>query len=449
MYYKIIQYCAYAALALPALPPLLTPFFQPYTFGKTALFEVLVECAALALLVSLFTKQHAWRFNLQASIAVAGFAVAAALSTLFSASPTESFWGSSARMDGLFTLLHFAAFFFVLTSTLREAEWRKLMRWSILVSAFVALYGIAQWFAMPFVRASEGTVFSTLGNPAYLATYALFHVFLSLFAAAQTLSRETKAAWAVVGALNAIVLVMTSVAGALVGFFVGIAVAAYPALRAHPVRALAVTLGVVLLVWTNASPQGLMLSLESRLRVWRIAGNAALEQPLFGHGPNQFESTFLAYKARGYPVPATGETFDKPHNAYLETLFSFGIIGFAAYLYLLWAALSRAHGLIRAALVGYLISLFFFFDTFSSLLIFFFLLAYLSRQENASAPPARISLHMALVILSGVAAFFFLFHFKPLYSAYWANRGVKDKALLYDSFNRPFIERAFLLEQNR
>lgn len=449
MYHKFIQLFSYAVLALPALPPVVLPFFQPYTFGKTELFEILVECMALVYAVTCIAGKSV--FN-QTPIArgVLIFIGASLLSTLFSASPFESFWGSSARMDGFFTLLHFGLFFFILTSTFKVAvDWNKLIRWSVFVSAFVALYGIAQWFELPFVRASEGTIFSTLGNPTFLATYALFHVFLSLFLAQRALSREARASWAIIATCNILIILLTKVAGVQLGLVAGLAVAFFPYIRTHTSAGVILFLAGILLFNFASFPEH-ALSLQTRISVWRIALISALDQPIIGHGPNQFERAFLSYKERGYAVPATGETFDKPHNAYLETFFNYGIIGLTAYLYLLWSALVASQGLIRAALIGYLISLFFFFDTFSSLLIFFFLIAHLSRHENALASPVLPpSPRMILALVLGAFAFFFIFHFKPLHSAYWAYRGIEEKALFYHSFNSPFIERAFLLEQNR
>ena len=66
-----------------------------------------------------------------------------------------------------------------------------------------------------------------------------------------------------------------------------------------------------------------------------------------------------------------------------------------------------------------------------------------------------------MLVVSGIAltAIFFAFHFKPLYSAYFARQfllqaetGVIDEtlkasALRHNAFNTPFIERAILLTE--
>ena len=67
-----------------------------------------------------------------------------------------------------------------------------------------------------------------------------------------------------------------------------------------------------------------------------------------------------------------------------------------------------------------------------------------------------------MLVVGGLAltAIFFTFHFKPLYSAYFARQFLvhasaisaidepaKAKALHYTTFNTPFIERAILLAE--
>ncbi|MEK7494210.1 MAG: O-antigen ligase family protein [Patescibacteria group bacterium] len=501
-YQKVIQYLAYTALAIPALPPALFPFFQPYTFGKTTLFEIIVEVMALVWLawrISSLSQKPAYasfcdkekkrtvsialaairptRSHL-VGIAVTAFAGFTTLSAIFSTDGSASFWGSSARMDGLFTLLHFFAFFIILASLFDKRAFRRCMQISVIAGIFAALYAVVQWFDLSFVVASKGEIFGTLGNPSYLALYLLFTIFLAHYLAQNEKRREVAIILYCAVAIQTIALLLTQVQAAPCALAVGAVVAAYPYIRARitlrrGIIALA-ALGVFIFLFSFsanfaklASLSEGSASLSNRMAVWNIALSGIAEKPLLGHGANNFEPYYLAQKNTGaVPLPATGETFDKPHNAYLEIAFSYGIVWLVAYLFLLWTIIRRAWRApaLAGACIGYFVFLFFFFDTFASLLMFFFVAAYLfssSSSEENNAIASEKTLSPAMLVVSGIAltAIFFAFHFKPLYSAYFARQfllqaetGVIDEtlkasALRHNAFNTPFIERAILLTE--
>lgn len=482
LYQKVIQYLAYIALAIPALPPVLFPFFQPYTFGKTTLFEIIVEAMALAWLISSLSQKSAHvdfrdkEKKKAVSIALAAMSVLFLLSTVLGANILASFWGSSARMDGLFTLLHFVAFFFILASSLSESAWRHCIQISVAAGTFSSLYSIMQWFGVPFVVASRGEVFGTLGNPSYLALYLLFTIFLAHYLAKRESEREVAILLYCAIAIQVIALLLTQVQAAIIALAAGVLVAAYPYARAHiTLRRGVIALGVagafIFLFSFSANfaklaslPEG-NASLSNRVAVWNIALAGIAEKPLLGHGANNFEPYYLAQKNAGaLALPATGETFDKPHNAYLEIAFSYGIIGLLAYLFFVWVVVRRAWRILalRGALASYFIFLFFFFDTFGSLLMFFFVAAFLFSSKKNGGVVLEKPISPSVLVVGSIAltAIVFLFHFKPLYSAYFVRQflmkaettraideATRTRALHYDTFNTPFIERAILLTE--
>ena len=229
------------------------------------------------------------------------------------------------------------------------------------------------------VTQSDGEIFSTLGNPAYFAAYLLFHVFFALYLAHTATSKEGRMLFRALAALEALVVLLTGVSAAFLALVIGLAVAAYPFLKGRTFAARGIAFFgvalVVILAFFLSSPhlqklnpfaEGQALAAQGRFAVWRIAAAGVAERPLYGHGPNQFERIFLEYKAQGWPVPATGETFDKPHNAFLEVAVSFGLAGLAAYLWLLWVVIQgiraipnpRERFVFFGLLAAYLISLF-------------------------------------------------------------------------------------------
>lgn len=479
LYQKVIHILACAALAIPALPPALFPFFQPYTFGKTTLFEIIVEAMAIVWLSARFFR--AWTIFTRpylVKIVLPAFAIITTISTFFADNPVAGFWGSSARMDGLFTLIHFFSFFVILAASCAENAWRRLMLVSVGAGTFAAIYGIAQWFGAPFVVASRGEIFGTLGNPSYLALYLLFTLFLAYHLAQNENKREVAILLYCAASLQVIALLLTQVQAAFLALTGGAVIALWPYIRGRitfrrsAVALISISALIFLFSFSAhftklASLSEGSASLANRIAVWRIALSGIAEKPLFGHGANNFEPYYLAQKNTGSTIlPATGETFDKPHNSYLELAFSYGIIGLAAYLFFAWEIMRRARAfpVLRAALVAYVVFLFFFFDTFASLLMFFFVVAFLfspPSSEESGDIAAQKTVSPVAFVAGGIAltAIFFALHFKPLYSAYFARQflihttsqtadeSLKAKALRYRTFNTPFVERAIFLTE--
>lgn len=516
---KILLFLIYCIVLIPALPPVFTPLFEPYTFGKTELFEMAAE---LMLLVWIFSFWHN-RKNLFAPLlqitddsggisnARAGFDAikknnlvkalffmlgAFALSTFASADISASFWGSAARNDGLFTLAHFFLFFTVLASTLKKQEWLRIFRLSLFSSAFISLYALFQYFGFSFVRPSDGAIFGTLGNSAYLATYLLFHIFLAFFIAEKS-PQKTVPLWYALAAFEIVVVLLTHNRAGMLGLACGLALFAgfssYAKMKDRAVRKrfAAMTAALAFTVLVIAIPSVSYLArtdqtTQSRLFAWNAAAHAIAERPLIGRGANRFEQAYAAYARQAAIVTPTQESFDKPHNIILEILFSYGMLGLAAYA-ALWFVLLKTvwktyagperfvwYGMFAA----YGISLLFLFDTFSSLLLFFLCLAFFARapdpphggtvrgftsyERPAFHAPENIFFLQGGAVLLCFVLLFSMFHFKPLYSAYWARvflvnaqtTGIADahmkaEALRYNSFNSYFIHNAIIFaEQN-
>lgn len=488
---NVLRFLAYAALAIPALPPSVIPVFEPYTFGKTTLFMIIAEAMFFVWGTSALLKQKEEKPSHGAIAAIPATALlcvsAFSIAAMFGIRPLESFWGSSARGDGLFPILHFFAFFFVLTRAFpSETLMLPFLRFAAGIGVCTALYGIAQWTGLGIIAQSSGEIFSTLGNPAYFALYLLFSIFSAAWCARKAQRRETAIAWLCAAALGVIALFLTQVQAGTLALLLGAGIYAYPFLirRISLTHALAMAAGGVIFIFLlvssgnfeklTDSPFADGSSLKNRFAVWAIAADAAFEKPLFGYGQNTFERIYLAHKTAGWTVPATEETFDKPHNAFLEIAIGFGALGLIAYILFIIALIRGINAwkdrddrrMLYGMFAAYLSFLFFFFDTMPSLLMFFFLAAFIhakntenetvmARTETSAAPSGRaniVTVSAASVLLAGS---FFLFHFAPLYSAYFANKFLsraygedtidrewKENALRYPSYNTPFIARA-------
>lgn len=93
---------------------------------------------------------------------------------------SRSFWSSQERMTGVLTIIHFWLWFLILTSTFKEwKDWQKLI-WASLIACFlVGLYDLGQKMGLKFLlKETDVRMGATLGNPIYLGTYSMLHIFL-------------------------------------------------------------------------------------------------------------------------------------------------------------------------------------------------------------------------------------------------------------------------------
>ncbi len=500
---NVLRYLLYGVLLIPMIPPSWVPLFQPYTFGKTQLFEILVEVMAIVWFMASISKVVPWKWNSQGRTlagwksgigeAIILMMIVFSISTLASTNVSESFWGSSARNDGLFTLAHFALFFLIVAYTLEKQDWMNIFRFSVFASSFVALYGILQHFQAPWVQASSGTIFSTLGNPAYLAMYLSFSIFLALYCARNEPRRELRLFLYAIIALQASVLLLTHNRAGIAGLVIGGLIAGIPLGNPIPklLGSLASKWGAGVLIFLCAVLFFAFLprissyiqhdiTAQSRLIAWKVVANGIAQRPILGHGANQFERFYADSVKQMVIATPTPETFDKPHNILLEIAFSYGLLGLAAYLWLWWQLIRAIRKTFHPAeryiwygmFVAYFISLFFLFDVFVSLLMFFLLLAFFVSREMEKMgnshlgirfPSESLQLGNRIPKLYGmagllcIAALFYAFHFKPLYTAYYARElfvkaqktGVLDErlkaeTLKYSTFNSYFIRNAIV-----
>ena len=429
------------------------PFVTLKAFGFHTLIELLF--AGWVLLVLLFPvyrpKPSVLLYTLSGYIGIL------LLASIFGYHFPRSFWSTPDRAIGVYSLLHFFAYFLMLTSLIRPEAWRRYLVWLFWVSSGVAFLAIVERLT-PQLFLVEGSIrlSSTLGNPSFLAAYLLFNVFIGLWllatAKAHNWGRGMLISMAVLEALQMYILVLTNTRGALIGFGVGcmIILAFFGTRRLRSVQPftfsrsivkniplliciVAILFGSVFLltiqapVWQKIPGLDRLAqistgdnSVSHRLIAWKIAWQSFLDKPLLGWG---FENFRYAFDQRYNPIlfrTGFAETYwDKPHNIVLEVLVTSGLVGFLAYVGVFavafWFILRRApkdfipFGF--ALFAAYLIQNLFLFDGFGSYLMWFAVLAYLSSLPKeaetntalALASKKNLSRPIAL-ILSGVVA---------------------------------------------
>lgn len=442
-------------IGLTLLVPLIAlpdHFIYPFVVPKVLAFRSLTAVALGLWLLLWIAWPERYRPRVTAtSCGLAVFLVSYLASTLLGVDPYRSLWDTHERMLGLFTLVHFAAFYLVASTVLRTwVAWRGLFRVFLGMCLIVFAISFLQRWVNPELlgNALQDRVGSTLGHPAYLAGLAVTAVIIAVLLAFREKRRGWKAAALVVGALGVLALSISETRGGLLALSGGLVALALAyaivvpddltlSLRLRPRRLLvSLALGGLLLgsaPFFLSGVEGLPglrrfrdLSLSSagvgtRIAAWQIALEAFQERPVVGWGPNCFSAAFdLHYRPELLQYGFEETWFDDAHSVPLNTLTEQGVPGLLAYLALLgtplcllwwrWRRGRADRHVVCAAtafVTAHLIQSAFVFESPSSWLYLVLLLAFFDAELGEAPAPidgqARIHRGVALAVLGLVA----------------------------------------------
>lgn len=426
--------------------------FFPFIVGKNFAFRIVVELMfsawiVLAAIDPTYRPKRGYIFwSFVALLAVIS------LSTVFAENPAKSFWSNFERMEGVVTYLHLFAYFVVASTALTvRGFWNRYINLHLIAGAIMAVYGVLQWAGDLTIVQDGMRVNGTLGNAAYLGTYAFVNVFIAAWMASrQTLATTAERAWVtiygIIIVLQIFVLYHTATRGAVLGLIAGVGISMIlVALFERERKSLRMWAGgtivaLVLLVGgfmavRNASfvQQSPVLSrfaaistteqtTKSRFMVWNMALQGFRDRPILGWGMEGFNYVFNKYYNPG--MYNQEQWFDRAHNVFFDWLIAGGILGLLAYLslfvsalYLVWARGASRTILEKSVLTGliggYFFQNLFVFDNITSLIYFATILAYIEGTSETMVPAvgeknkmgntARVSADTAFMF-SGAAA---------------------------------------------
>ncbi len=350
------------------------------------------------------------------------------VSTIFSMNTYTSTWGYYTRFNGgLASIAIFALLYLVLINELSEEERNTALSVIVLSSIPVCLYAIAQNLGFEkgyWEEDSQARVFSTLGQPNWLAAYLLLTFFPALF----KLLQENKAKYqniffSVIVVLNYASLWFTYSLSGLLGFSAGLAIFLLlinKSLAKNNQKTLLWILTVCLLISVlrpgviKPKIRDAILDIKNkisnnfsvfakevdenkknafgdttaiRLIVWQGTKNLILSSPknfLIGSGPETFPYAFPPF--RPTELNQTSEwdfIFNKPHNYYLELAANLGILGLLSYVYIIKCLFTKfplkGNVVFVSALTGLFISDFFSWHVVATSLLFYVYLALLKE----------------------------------------------------------------------
>lgn len=356
---QIIKILIYGTFFVP-LVVVPSSFIFPFIVPKILLLRTLVTLmvGGYAVLLIINWKEYRPRIT-PLSLALLAFLMSFVISTFVGVDPYHSFWDNHERMLGLFTILHYVAYYFVATAIFRSwTDWKWALRIFLLAGSIVMFIGLLQ-VVNPQLLLNQGgdRVASTLGNSIYVGGYGMFLFFVALL----LFLKEKNVVWknisVLLGLLALAGLFYSGTRGSLLGLVGGIlfALLAYVFLNKNNPRlrrnvgigllALVLITGVLYInrksEWVSTLPtvgrffSGSLLggTAETRFIAWQVAFESWKERPIFGWGPNNFFYAFNQYyNPRSLEFGYSETWFDNAHNILLNTLAVQGLIGLLAYL---------------------------------------------------------------------------------------------------------------------
>ncbi|MBI4137207.1 O-antigen ligase family protein, partial [Candidatus Roizmanbacteria bacterium] len=175
---RIIRYSYYILFFLA--PLILTPWnYELFEFNKMLTVYVLTTIVTSAWLIRMILEKRIIFRQTPLDIPFGIFLIVHLIATVNSIDPHISVWGYYGRFNGgLVSLIAYLILYYALVSNVDNRESKKTVLHMLLASLisgfFVAVYGIAQHFGIDahiWVQDVQNRVFSTLGQPNWLAAY--------------------------------------------------------------------------------------------------------------------------------------------------------------------------------------------------------------------------------------------------------------------------------------
>lgn len=390
----------------------------PFITGKNFAFRIIVEII-FALWAGLAFAKPEYRPRLSPLFKAATVFIAILfLADIFSPNPYRSFFSNYERMEGFMMIGHLYLYFIILLSVFKtKKDWLVFFHSTLAASFFVSVIALLQKFGLKVSLQGGFRVDSTIGNPAYLAAYLIFHVWLAIYLLCQFWRNWwLRSVYFVLFLFYVLIIYFTATRGAILALiaslfiFVASIIWLWPKIfpntggLARKVSAVALAVFIlaplVLFVLRNTDfiasntviQRLTSISLsdkttQARFAIWGMSFKGALDRPILGWGQ---ENYYLIFQKYYDPVLYSSEPwFDRSHNIIFDWLVHAGFLGLLSYLavigsalWMIWRSLRASAsnilpGLILASVfLTHFLQNIFVFDNLNTYLLFFGFLAY-------------------------------------------------------------------------
>ena len=194
----------------------------PYITSKQIYFNILIEILFI-FWIAFLVKYPEWRPKKSwISIGLLSFFAAIMLSCFTGVDFNLSFWGDVERMLGVFPLLHFLFYYFIIITVMRtRQDWRNLFLASVAAAVLISLYGIGQRLEIVSSPWGKDRIISTIGNAAYVGAYAIFNICFVLILFFHEKDWGKRILYLAASFFILIALVFSGTRGAYLGFGIG------------------------------------------------------------------------------------------------------------------------------------------------------------------------------------------------------------------------------------
>ena len=476
---KILKYLVYVGLVILLSIPFIisNDLFQSYVTGKAFTFRVVVEILVviwliLAILYPKYRPKKNWVL-----ISFVLFTISLFVSNFFGVDQTASFWSGLERMEGWVTIIHLLGLFIVMGSVLNtKKEWYNFFKVSVVASFIMFILALKQ--VIDYGNSAEDLkiwgifrIYTTIGNPALFAVYALFNAYLSLLLIFRykpqllEFAKFTKKTclynWQIwfyilTFVLNTWMVYQSVTRGTMLGFVGGLILiflllaflekgkTIYKKILIGFIVATILFTGTVFslkesdFIKNNQSLNRFATMFEikgssqTRVNNWIVAYDGFQQKPILGWGQGNFDYVYSKYYLPRQQGIDDNLWFDRVHNVIFDWLIG-GLLGLLFYLSIWGSAIlsifktsklqNNEKAILISMLAGYFVHLLLLFDTLVSYLYFIFIIAFVysittkdqkGPQYQISEPIKKIIIVLILLITPFVV---YLVNYQPYKAA--------------------------------
>lgn len=349
------------------------------------------------------------------------------LATFFSIDRYTSFFGYYSRLNGgLLSILTFSILFFILQNYIDSKFIKTIIKFTLISGTIIATYGILQHFGIDKQYWPHddvmSRVFSTLGQPNWLAAYLCILIPLSFIFISK--SNFKNPIYHIPYTIYFICLFFTKSKSGLIAAVISLIIYAFLKIKLSKKIIFLVTCFLLLATFFILKPTptdpnlNITSSSDIRKLTWNGAIDVAKKYPIFGTGPETFAFSYYWVRPASHNVTSEWEfLYNKVHNEYLNYLATSGFIGLFAYLFFIYSSikfiLKNKQFEILAAYISILISSFAGFNVVVTSLFLFLLpllslpVTYTSSKFNFRFPILIGSIFFCLICIQKITNFYF------------------------------------------
>jgi len=349
------------------LPLVFQPFLSdPFALPKATILRIMTLLIFAVWLTKVLREGKIGWQKTPLNLLIIIFLFICGLSMLFSVSPRLSFWGMHGfYFEGFLSFLCYAMIYFIAVNYVTDKS--RILKTLLIATVIVSVYALMQASGITFF-VWRGTqpyprVWSTFGNPNFLGPYLIMVIPMYLIFLIKAETVKTKLRYSLFTLLSLLALIFTYSRAAWLGMAVGITVFTLMVDKKQLKANLFFIIGIIIFstVLTSIYPRLYLRPEErsttmkpiveravstvdlkepgvtARLSAWETTIKMALKRPILGFGLDTLGVSFRRFMSKDYEkLAGRFSTAGYAHNEFLQYVATMGVVGLAAYLFLLF-----------------------------------------------------------------------------------------------------------------